>query len=142
MSRMRPPMLLGPSKLHTWSVLGEPLLALPSAFACAIASSTAAVGMVPSALARWRNIQFSAPVGPSTSRAGAAAACPAPSLFVAKAITPANRIVTAATASAVAANHFLCMYASPLGRLARFCTLEPQRRRRLLPASTPLRSQE
>src|SRR5215204_5439902 len=67
MSRMRPPMLLGPSAPQTWSVLGDPMAATPIALDCAIASLTAASGMEPSALARCRYIHSSAPTGSSVA---------------------------------------------------------------------------
>src|SRR5688572_4292301 len=71
-SRMRPPILLGPSSAHTWSVPGEPELAFPIAFDCAIASLIAASGMEPSAFARWRYIHSSAPAGSDAGMAATA----------------------------------------------------------------------
>src|SRR5687768_16739740 len=97
---MRPPMLLGPSSAHTWSVPGEPLAITLSTSDWAIASVTTSAGMEPSALARWRYIHSSAPsgsavtfdrpVGPSLSDAVTEAA-PAPRRIV---IAVAARIGT------------------------------------------------
>src|SRR3954453_12877710 len=101
MSRMRPPMLLGPSSDHTCSVAGHPPLALPAALDCAIASLTAAVGIVPSALALWRYIQSSAPTGSAVASDTAAATGAVPSLFVTAAIPAANRIARTAAAAAI-----------------------------------------
>ena len=133
MSRTRPPMLLGPSSVHTWSVLGEPLLALPITLDCAIASLTAASGIEPSAFARWRYIHSSAPSGSGTAADGPAAACSVPSLPVTTAAPTATRTTRAPAAATISGNFLVCIgtRTSP-GRLARLRSALPPRRLPLL----------
>src|SRR5262245_12762431 len=107
---MRPPMLLGPNSAQTWSVLGDPLLAVPAALDCAIASLTRASGMVPSALARWRYIQSSAPTGSGVAFGAAVEACSVPPLLVTAAVTAARRIARTTAAAITGAYLFFCMY--------------------------------
>src|SRR3712207_4506872 len=99
MSRTRPPMLLGPSGAHTWLVLFDALLAAPICFDCATACETAASGMEPSALARWRYIHSSAPtgLGVGANQAVAVAVAPSPSDPV---TTPAHAPTRAVSAVA------------------------------------------
>src|SRR3954454_24072435 len=132
MSRMRPPMLLGPSSDHTCSVAGEPWLAWPAALDCAIASLTAAAGIVPSALARWRYIQSSAPTGSAVAAGTAGATGAVASLLVTAASPAANTIARTPTAGAIGTSFFFCIGTptSP-GRMARQRALTPSRRSRL-----------
>jgi hypothetical protein len=84
-------------------VAGEPLLACPAAFDCAMASLIAASGMEPSGFARCMYIHSSAPSGSGMATASAVAPCVVPLLSVPNAAVPASTIVTAATAAAIAA---------------------------------------
>jgi hypothetical protein len=84
-------------------VLGEPWLALPAALDWAIASLTAASGMEPSALARWRYIHSSAPTGSGVTAGKMVGTFAVPSLLVTAAIPMAKRIITAAAATTIGA---------------------------------------